>query len=238
MRSSSGALMERYWNGSRWVWGTDHGDNVLGTPATLSRGDLWNVNPGSVRINLFIAGANGHLMERFWDGSQWSWEDHGGSVDGSPIMIGRGNFDSTATHDIRINVFVRGTNGQLMERYWNGSDWVWGDDKGGDITNAPLQWIGHGNFCSVDERQIRIRIFAHGTNNHLIEYHWDPNTPRWEVVDHGGDITSDLLTPLLRGDRTDPAASAVAINMFAVGTNGKLHERFWNGSQWIWGEEH
>jgi hypothetical protein len=238
MRSSSGTLMERYWNGSNWGWG-DHGGNVLGTPTMLSRGDLWNVNSGSVRINLVIAGANGHLMQHYWDGSQWMWVDHGGSVDGSPIMIGRGNFDSTDASGIRINVFIRGTNGHLMALYWDGSVWGWGD-IGGDITSAPLQWIGHGNFCSLDERQIRIRIFAHGTNNQLIEYHWDPdpNTSGYYVVDHGGDISSDLLAPLLQGDRTNPAAGAVNINMFAVGTNGKLHERYWNGSEWAWGEEH
>jgi predicted Zn-dependent protease len=231
---TNGHLMERYWNGNQWVW-ADHGGAIGGGIAATGRGNFRSTLSGGVRINLFMRGSNGHLMERYWNGGQWVWSDHGGAVNGSPIMIGRGHFDAIDGGGIRINLFVRGSNGHLMERYWNGGAWVWGD-RGGNITHAPLCWTGHGNFYTVDGDQIRLRIFAQGANNHLIEYHW--NTAAWEMVDHGGSITGDLVNPLLRGDRVNPDAAAVRINMFAVGTNGNLQERYWNGSQWVWGAEH
>ncbi len=166
-----------------------------------------------------------HLIERYWDGSQWSWNDHGNSVSGDPIVYGRGNLDSLDNAAIRVNVFIRGSNGHLLERSWDGQAWHW-NDLGGAISDAPLQWIGHGNFWAVDNDQIRIRIFAQGSTGHLIEYHW--NTFAWQMVDHGINfknnvsLTGDLVTPLVQGDRTNPNVDSFRMATSRALTDGEL----------------
>lgn len=29
------------------------------------------------RISIFVNGSDGHLYDKYWNGSQWAWEDQG-----------------------------------------------------------------------------------------------------------------------------------------------------------------
>jgi hypothetical protein len=124
VRGTNGNLWEYFWNGQQWLW-RDTGQAVLGDPTAVIRGETDDPT-GDVRINVFVQGANLNLWEYFWNGQQWVWRDTGQTVEGNPTAVIRGETDDP-TGDVRINVFVRGINGNLWEYFWNGQQWVWRD---------------------------------------------------------------------------------------------------------------
>jgi IgA Peptidase M64 len=67
-----------------------------------------------------VVDQDGHLFERFWNGSQWVWVDHGRPP---------GTSVSTAPGAAMMNqkLFVGTANQRLFERFWDGSQWVWVD---------------------------------------------------------------------------------------------------------------
>ena len=92
--------------------------------AISTRGNMGSTSGRLIRINLFVKGANESLWERWWNGRRWRWIDHRKQVDGNPVLITRGDMGSTSGR-IRINLFVKGADGSLWERYWNGRRWSW-----------------------------------------------------------------------------------------------------------------
>jgi hypothetical protein len=76
------------------------------------------------RIIAFSIGGNGHLYDKYWNGSAWVWEDQGTppgtSAGNAPAAVYQTSLD-------RIIAFVAGANGHLYDKYWNGSAWVWED---------------------------------------------------------------------------------------------------------------
>jgi hypothetical protein len=73
---------------------------------------------------VFTTESDGRLHDKFWNGSEWVWEDQGTppNVDGvvSPSAVYQTSID-------RLVVFVVGTDGRLYDKFWNGSEWVWED---------------------------------------------------------------------------------------------------------------
>jgi hypothetical protein len=72
-------LWERYWNGSAWTW-VDTGLDIRNKPSVIVRGDVEDVAADDLRINLWVAGDDGKLWERYWDGASWNWVDTGADV--------------------------------------------------------------------------------------------------------------------------------------------------------------
>jgi hypothetical protein len=72
-------LWERYWNGAAWAW-VDTGLDIRNKPAAISRGHVGDVATDDLRINLWVAGNDAKLWERYWDGASWSWVDTGAEV--------------------------------------------------------------------------------------------------------------------------------------------------------------
>ncbi len=67
---------------------------------------------------------NGHLYDKYYNGSNWVWEDQGtpsaAIANTPPRAIYQSKLD-------RIVVFVQGLNGHIYDKYYNGSQWVWED---------------------------------------------------------------------------------------------------------------
>jgi hypothetical protein len=216
---------------------------VGGDPVAIVRGNAGSPDPSVVRINLFVRGLDGKLWERFWNGSSWSWVDTGKGVTGRVVPVVRGNRKSTSGSDVRINLFVQGTDGKLWERYWDGSTWSW-VDTGRPVDGEPLA-IVRGNADSVNAEEIRINLFvpvlettiSSGTNPHrhynirLWERYW--NGAAWSWVDTGRHIRS-LPSAIVRGDVEDVGTADLRINLWVAGDDGRLWERFWNGASWTW----
>ena len=75
------------------------------------------------RLVVFVV-TNGHLFDKFWNGSAWQWEDQG---------LPPGTFAATAPSAVyqssidRLVVFVAGSNGNLFDKFTNGPVWQWED---------------------------------------------------------------------------------------------------------------
>jgi uncharacterized protein YegJ (DUF2314 family) len=100
------------------------GSQVLGRAVPLVRGNTASTSNTDVRINLFVQSADRRLWERYWNGLRWKWDDTGKAVAGDPVAVVRGDVGSTDNAAVRINLFVRGADGMLWERFWGGSSWV------------------------------------------------------------------------------------------------------------------
>jgi hypothetical protein len=230
VRRVDGNLWERYWNGSTWSW-VDTGKAVYGRPVALARGDIEDVAANDLRINLFVQGSDRKLWERYWNGSTWSWADTGKEVDGEPIVIARGNLGSPSGNSLRVNLFVRGLDGKLWERHWNGSTWSW-VDTGKAVSGDPVAVV-RGDVEDVGADDIRINLFARGADNKLWERYW--NGSSWAWADTGKDVSDDPVV-IMRGSTGSPDGTGVRINVFVRGMDGRLWERYWNGSTWVWAD--
>lgn len=221
-------LWERYWDGAKWTW-VDTGKDVDGEPLVIARGSLGSPDGARLRVNLFVRGLDGKLWERYWNGATWTWVDTGKYVAGDPVAVVRGDVEDTGADDLRINLFVRGADGQLWERYWNGSTWTWVDT--GKAVSADPVVITRGSTGSPDGAGIRINLFVRGADGKLWERYW--NGAAWTWVDTGKGVRG-RVEAIVRGNRRSVAGGDVRINLFAEGTDGKLWERYWDGSNWAW----
>lgn len=217
-----------------------------GTPA-LIKGKLAVVTwqeASTTRLSLFVAGVNGHLIQRWWDGSRWNWTDHGlppGTlVASSPSAVA---WPSGGT--LRINVFFQGLNGRLIERYWDGSAWNWMDHglppmkrefgavQSGGISLASAPSVI--TYQQVDGSR-RINVFAKSADGRLIDRWWDGS--RWNWTDHLWSSTSRIASAPVALQWEQPVAPfpkpVIRINVFMTSFNGDLIERWWDGSQWNW----
>ena len=223
-------LWERYWNGTTWTW-VDTGRQVDGEPLVIGRGNLASTDGSAIRINLFVRGVDGRLWERYWNGGTWTWVDTGKRVAGDPIAIVRGDVTDLDGSDLRINLFVRGTDGTLWERYWNGSTWTW-IDTGKKVVDDPVA-IARGNVGSAGAAGVRINLWVKALDGKLWERYWNGST--WTWADAGRGIVGRVV-PVVRGNKASVSGADVRINLFAQGTDGRLWERYWNGSTWSWGD--
>jgi hypothetical protein len=228
VRRTDGNLWERYWDGATWTW-VNTGKAVFGRAVTLARGDIEDVAADDIRINLFVQGADRRLWERYWNGANWTWVDTGLDVDGEPLILARGNVGSPDAGELRVNLFVRGLDGNLWERYWDGASWTW-VDTGKAVSHDPVALV-RGSSGSPDASGIRINLLVRGTDGHLWERYWYGAS--WTWVDTGLDIRNKPSV-IVRGDVEDVAADDLRINLWVAGDDGELWERYWDGASWNW----
>jgi Common central domain of tyrosinase len=228
VRRKDGNLWERYWDGATWTW-SDTGKAVFGRAVALVRGDVEDVAADDIRINLFVQGTDRRLWERYWDGAAWTWVDAGKEVDGEPLVLARGNVGSPGAADLRVNLFVRGLDGNLWERYWDGAAWTW-VDTGKAVSGDPIAVV-RGDAGDVAADDLRINLFVRGADGNLWERYWDGAA--WTWVDTGKAVSHDPVA-LIRGSSGSPDAAGVRINLFVRGADGHLWERYWDGAAWTW----
>ncbi len=223
-------LQQRYWNGAAWGW-SDTGLLVDGEPVVIARGNLGAVDSTGIRIHLFVRGADGKLWERQWNGSTWSWSDTGRTVAGDPVVVVYGDKEDVGADDVRIHLFVRGADGRLWERHWNGTAWNW-IDAGQEVADDPVV-IALGSLGSSDSTRIRMNLFVKGKDGKLWERAWNGTIWRW--IDHGRGIVGRPAV-LVHGNTASVSSSGVRIYLFVRGSDGKLWQRYWNGSSWSWSD--
>ncbi|HZV50880.1 MAG TPA: glycosyl hydrolase family 18 protein [Candidatus Dormibacteraeota bacterium] len=115
----------------------------------------------------------------------------------------------------RLDVFVRGADGGLWHRWWDGSSWSWWEALGGQL--APGTGPG-----AVSWGPNRIDVFVEGTDGGLWHRCWDGSSwSWWEPL--GGQLTAG------------PAVASWALgrlDVFVRGADGGLWHRWWGGSSW------
>jgi hypothetical protein len=139
-------------------------------------------------------------------------------------------------HIARLNVFFRGANGQLIEAYWNGSDWFWGaphglPPDGVEMASAPAA-IG---LESRRDNTWVLNVFFQSSNGQLVERDWDPIAGHWSwAAPHGlpPDGVEMASAPAAIGWQTP---DRVLRNVYFKGANGQLYERWQEqGQPWQW----
>ncbi|ACL60234.1 M64 family metallopeptidase [Methylobacterium nodulans] len=161
-------------------------------------------------VKLFVNRFHGpfpDLYERWWDGEEWIWVNHGRP--GVTLVGGPG------AAMMNSKLFVGTANGHLFERFWTGAAWVWVDHglpPGTRVVTAP------------GAAMMNSKLFVGTANGHLFERFW--TGAAWVWVDHG-------LPP---GTRvvTAPGAAMMNSKLFVGTANGHLFERFWTGAAWVW----
>lgn len=164
---------------------------------------------------LFVSrldGAFPDLYERWWDGDEWIWVDHG-RPGGVPLTGAPG------AAMLNNKLFVVVQDGSLWQHAWRADlgQWV---------------WEGHGRPASVPiafgpgAAMLDSKLFVVTTDGHLWELDWRPDLGRWAWNDHG--------TPPGTTASTAPGAAMLGGKLFVGAANGHLFERYWNGAQWVW----
>lgn len=133
------------------------------------------------------------------------WESLGG------IMTS--GADTASWGSNRLDVFARGTDNALWQRWWDGLRWNGWHPLGGVATADPT---------AVSWGANRIDVFVRGTDNGIWQIYWNGNQwVGWQSL--GGVATSSP-------DAT--SWSSGRIDVVVRGTDNALWHRFWNGSAW------
>jgi hypothetical protein len=217
-QGANGNLIELAWLGQQWQWG-DHGQppntQVASAPAIVG----WILD-GVQRINVLFHGANGNLIQLWWNGQEWAWKDHGQppntQVASASTIVGwiEGGVQ-------RLNAFFRGANGNLMGLWWDGGQWQWNDQgqpPNTQVASAPaiVGWIQDGVQ--------RFNVFFQGVNGNLIELWW--NGQRWQWNDHGQPPNTQVASaPAIAGWIQ---GRVQRFNVFFRGADGSLSELWWS----------
>jgi hypothetical protein len=117
---SDGTLRERWYNssnGGAWFW-NNHGKPPSGfadtVPVKLVDGKVF------VNVSNSTSGTTTqkHLVERWWTGHGWEWNDHGHPP--GHWLVGGAVADPSSQH-----VYVRSEDGQYWELSWSAGNWQW-----------------------------------------------------------------------------------------------------------------
>jgi hypothetical protein len=151
---------------------------VQGRPSAITFVDTDNDR----RIYAFVKGDNGHLVASHYNGTDWTWTDHGlpegvASIN-SPKAVTY--FDDSGKR--RIYVFAVDNTGHLVVRYHKGAgyDWAWSKQGGPHIIGMSLS----ATTFEDDNGVRRIDVFALRTNTgampyRLVRHFWNGNSWNW-----------------------------------------------------------
>jgi hypothetical protein len=174
-------------------------------------------DPGAAMLDstLFVGRLDGpfrDLYQRWWDGDEWVWVNHG-RPGGVPVTGAPG------AAMLNKKLFVVVDDGSLWERNWpdDGSGWAW--QSHGRPANVR---ISHGPGAAM----MNEKLFVVTEDGHLWELNWRADLGNWVWNDHG--------TPPGALATTAPGAAMMDSKLFVGAANGHLFERFWNGNQWVW----
>ena len=244
-RSPDGDLLQMI--GSEGAWGAFE---CLGAPATLSgglaiplglAGPLAACSAGADRIDLFAVGQTGDLLHTSWDGRDWSdFESlgtpampHGGTQRSVPLS---GSLAACCCGADRIGIFVRGTLGDLMVKWWDGTRWsefaslgwpqVPDETYPAVAVAAPL--TGPPAACSWGPG--RLDVFARGSGGEVRHKWWDGQA--WSPFESLGMPVRADTEP-----RPLPSTGAIAacswgvdrLDVFTRAVDGNLYHTWWDG---------
>jgi hypothetical protein len=183
MQGVNGTLMERYETEDGWHWfdhGLPPGTAVAAPPAAVA----WAETGGTLRFSVFVPGLNGHLFERWYDGTLWHWLSHGvpplqttsAAVQPTPPPAFTSQLTMVTWLDNfqgRISVFAVSSDRRLFEYLYDPkqNEWTWRDhDRPSSELNTESPVLAFlfqtpipGGFSTV------IHVFLRSAFNFLVE---------------------------------------------------------------------
>jgi murein DD-endopeptidase MepM/ murein hydrolase activator NlpD len=142
VRGVDGTLSRKFWNGETWsAWlplGRPDGFvTIIGPPSV--------VQPTALTIDVYARGSDDRLYQKWWTGTQWmppglGWAQH----DDGDFRLGSSPAVLTGGADLR-DVYVRGRDGVVYHKIWDGHTWSPWLSLGGQIKGAPaVVWSAAG----------------------------------------------------------------------------------------------
>jgi hypothetical protein len=229
-----GALRGDAWDGFECI-GTPAG--LDGIPMGLASGpSACSRAPG--RMDVFAVGAAGALLHATWDGTGFSEFESLGGIDlpGMREMPIAGPVSASSCGDRRMGIFARGPAGDLLLKWWNGSEWSPFSSLGSPQEREPaypaVQFqvpigsapVGCGGGTT------RLDVFVRGPHGDLLHSVWDGKD--WKVFASIGAPrapASGARIPFT-GASMACAWERFRLNVLARGADGKLYVASSDGS--------
>lgn len=245
-RSADGELLQMTETGDGWgVF------EFLGTPAKISGGIAIPLGLGGPptacsskpdRIDVFVAAQTGELLHTSWNGSDWSEFESlktptintAGTQQPVPLS---GPLAACSCGTDHMGIFIRGPQGDLMLKWWDGTRWSEFTSLGWPEVPDPiyppvsvaLPLMGPPAACSWGPG--RMDVFARGPGGEMLHRSWDGK--RWSRFESLGMPTASDPEP-----RCIPFTGAVTactwgvnrLDVFARALDGNLYHACWDGS--------
>lgn len=164
----------------------------------------------------------------------WSWENMGSPPNGLVVesAIGSISVKDGPKLSERPYTYVKGSDGHVWERWWNGETWKWSDRS-----NPPNVKVASGlGALTVTPRPGESgelpRVFVRGEDNHVWGLDW--TGIEWEWNDHGVFPGGGNFTGLGVVNVRDAPNTADRPYIFVKDNSGKVWINYWNGKAWRW----
>lgn len=205
VKGTDGQVFQKWWSNSTgwsgWIPLGQPTPGLIGGPATISR--------NAQVCNIYVRGGDNALWQRaFFDGAWHPWVRHG---DGG-VLVSEPTLGSMGPN--HEHVFVKGSDGQLWQKWWSGgtgwSGWAPLGAPAGGFSGNPHTISRNNGVCNV---------YVRGNDGALWQRaFWDGNWHAWQRHDDGGVLADD------------PAASHRGPDheqVFVRGTDAQVWHKWW-----------
>jgi hypothetical protein len=182
------------------------------------------------RIEVFAISDEGHLVAKRFDGTRWTWIDHGLPPGSTSLRTVDAVTNVDASGKRRFYVFVIDNERRLKLRYLEGALWKWADQGGSQLSMSMQSAITY-----VDTSGNR-RLYYFTDNGGLRYNYWNGSSWQWVHVGYPTDIPGGIL---LGGDAItyiDEQGNR-RIDVFCIfmfDNQQDLYSYSWNGGSWSW----
>ena len=154
------------------------------------------------------------LYERFWNGVEWVWVNHG-----RPEGIKMAGAPGAAMLDKKLFVVV--DDGSLWERNWQTDTLSWAWQSHGRPANKKIVY-------GPDAAMLNEKLFMVTEDGDLWQRNWQNDTASWAWQDHGRPNNKKIVTA--------PGAAMMGTKLFVATEDGDLWELNWRDDlvQWVW----
>jgi hypothetical protein len=248
-------LYDKFYNGSSWEWETQGGPyqfnpevELTTSPSAIYQYPL-GLDGGPDRVTAFVSGEEGRLYDDYYDVDHWQWEEapnHGTPPSPSSTIPTKVQFAPATVYQPtieRVHCFAIGRGptsanstelfDQLYVNFWNGQAWQWdlvGTPNSGGRLFGPPSAIYQSN---ID----RVACFVKGLDGHLYDAFWNGSAWQWE--DQGPPYSQDANVFVNSAPSTVYQPSINRTTCFVIGSDGHLHDAYWNQNwnQWYWEDQ-
>lgn len=175
-------------------------------------------------IDVFVVGADGAVYTNWWSETWHNWGQVGSS---SGLFPAQTPITAIARRTDHIDLFAIGNDGRVYTNWWSSENWhEWGT-VGSQLFPAQTP------IAAIARRENHIDLFAVGEDGaggtSVYTAWWDGSWHDWRRVNDTHDHFP-LLTRI-----TAIARKRNHIDLFAVGTDGRVYTNWWDGSWHDWG---
>jgi hypothetical protein len=165
------------------LFGVPPAHAVKGRPSAITFDDAG----ADRKIYAFVKGDNGHLLSNDFDGTSWTWTDHGVPAGTTSINNPKAVTFYDASGNRRIYVFVVDNTGHLAIRFYKGPSYGWQWSKQGG------PWISARSLSAStyldDNGVMHLYAFAFSTDSggavpfKLVKHYWNGSAWGWNDMD-------------------------------------------------------